>query len=76
MEKMLSLLFVTVASFVMYLPSLSRVKRSCFLGKDHASKPCASCSTHVCGNSHRELLADGAVGRDLRRHKQGYCTIF
>lgn len=47
MEKMLGLLFITVASFVMYLASPSRVKRSPFLGKDCASESCASC-THAC----------------------------
>lgn len=64
MEKMLSLLIITVASFVMYLASPSRVKRSPFLGRDCSSKPCTPCSTHI-QDFHKEFLADGAVSRDL-----------
>jgi len=73
---MLSLLFITVSSFVMYLASPSRVKRSPFLEEDCASKSRASCSTHVRGDFYREFLADRAVSRDLLRHKRGYCTVF
>lgn len=40
-ERVLSLLFITVVSF-MYLVSPSGVKRSPFLGKDCTSKSCAS----------------------------------
>lgn len=73
---MLSLLFITGASFVKYLASPSRVKRSPFLGKDCASEPCAFRSTRMRGGFYREFLADGVVSRDLLRHKRGYCTIF